>query len=99
MTKLHRHKLIPAGKSSRMPLGLRLLHRLLKFSSRKNLERLIKDAAKSVHGTDLLNGFSVGCTDIIYRTRSRLWSLPAPNLDRYALKEGTSALFKSAPVR
>jgi hypothetical protein len=35
-----------------MPLGLGLTYRGLKFCSRKYLEQLIQDAAKSLHGAD-----------------------------------------------
>src|SRR5262249_16858029 len=52
LTEQHRHKLVPTGKSARMPLRLSRLHLLTKFISRKHLEQLRHDAAKSPHGAE-----------------------------------------------
>src|ERR1041384_3942221 len=53
LTKQHRHKLVPTAETTSMPLGSRLFNELFKLRSRKKLEQLIHDAAKSLHGTDL----------------------------------------------
>src|SRR5574342_127243 len=52
LTKQHCDKLVPACKPSRMPLGFCLFHLFFKLVSRKNLEKLIHDAAKSFHGAE-----------------------------------------------
>src|SRR5215510_1967330 len=50
-----------------MPFRLRLFHRLLKFVSRKNLEQLVHDAAKSFHGAVPPADLSVRRTKIYHR--------------------------------
>src|SRR5688572_4045116 len=50
----HRYEMVPAGESTAMPLRPCRVHCLLEFCSRKYLEQLRHDAAKSFHGTDLL---------------------------------------------
>jgi hypothetical protein len=52
MAKQHRHELIPTSKTPRMPFCFRFIYRLLEICFRKNLEQLIQDAAKSLHGAD-----------------------------------------------
>src|SRR6185436_17070393 len=51
MTKQHRHEMVPTPKTSSMSFRLRFLYCFLELASRKNLEQLIHDAAKSCHGT------------------------------------------------
>src|SRR5215831_14126211 len=50
LAKQHGHKMVPASKTSRMPLDLCRLHLLMKLIPRKHLEQLRHDAAKSLHG-------------------------------------------------
>src|SRR5262245_27619156 len=50
-----------------MPFRLRLFHRLLKPVSRKNLEQLVHDAAKSFHGAVPPADLSVRRTKIYHR--------------------------------
>src|SRR6516164_1857412 len=52
MTKQHRYKMIPTLEPPGMSFCLCLRNGLFKFSPRKNLEQLIQNAAKSLHGAD-----------------------------------------------
>src|SRR5688572_33365741 len=52
MAKQHRDKLIPTLKSTGVPFRLGLMDSFFKLRSRKNLEQLIQNAAKSFHGAD-----------------------------------------------
>jgi hypothetical protein len=49
LTEQHRHELPPAGEPAGVPFGLRRGHGVLKVGSRKKLEQLTEDAAKSRH--------------------------------------------------
>jgi hypothetical protein len=52
MAKQHSHELIPAPKTPRMSFCFRFCDGLFESYSRKNLEQLIQNAAKSLHGAD-----------------------------------------------
>jgi hypothetical protein len=52
MAKQHRHKMIPTAESFGCSLCSGLLHGSLELRSRKYLEHLIQDAAKSLHGAE-----------------------------------------------
>src|ERR1035441_5681027 len=45
LAKQHRHELTPTGETSRVPLGLVLLHRLFEFPARKQFQHLREHAA------------------------------------------------------
>src|SRR5664280_272879 len=45
LAKQHRHELTPTGETSRVPLGLVLLHRLFEFPARKQFQHLRENAA------------------------------------------------------
>src|SRR5215470_8819855 len=101
MRKQHRHKLIPTPKPSRMSFCTGLLHYLFKFASRKNLEQLIQDAAKSFHGADSSSLITkLGrFVDRIQRISPFSVPLPKPNLDSSALKRrGMGPLFGTNPI-
>src|SRR5215467_6292321 len=89
MAEQHRHKLIPTSKSPRMPFRFRLFHCLLKIHSRKNLEQLIQNAAKSLHGAD--SSSLIAVLDPHCRSYTEVQPLfdplfSKPNLDSSALK-------------
>jgi hypothetical protein len=50
LAKHHRYKLIPAPKPTGVTVSFDLFHSPFKLVSRKKLEQLIEDAAKSIHG-------------------------------------------------
>jgi hypothetical protein len=50
MTEQHRDELPPTRKAAGVALGLGLLHGSLKLETRKELEQLVEDAAKSHRG-------------------------------------------------
>jgi hypothetical protein len=50
LTKQHRYKLAPTGKTACVALCSMLAYRPLELITWKKLEHLIEDAAKSIHG-------------------------------------------------
>jgi hypothetical protein len=61
LAKQHGCKLSPAGKTTRVPLGVVLLHCLLEPLAGEQLQQLSKNAAYSIHGGTLLEiGFGFG---------------------------------------
>jgi hypothetical protein len=70
----------------------------LKLVSRKNLEQLVHDAAKSFHGAVPPADLSVGRTKIYHRISAPfLFSFPLskPNLDRCSSRGGVDATSKN----
>jgi len=49
LAEQHRHELLPAAHSPRMPFGVELAHFALKVHARNKLDNLTEQAAKSVH--------------------------------------------------
>src|SRR5262249_5543648 len=103
LTKQHRYKLIPASKSSRMPLAVMLSNRSLKIFPRKKLEQLTKNTAKSCGIHQGLASF--GC--LVYSTKHLQDRQPffglthplfsKPNLDRSAAEEGRASATSYQP--
>jgi hypothetical protein len=50
LAKQHGNKLGPTGKTPGMTFGFRLFNHLLELQTRKKLEYLTENAAKSIHG-------------------------------------------------
>jgi hypothetical protein len=65
LAKQHRQKLPPTRESPRMALATMPRHRVLKLHARKQLEKLVENAAYSIHGGSLLS------------RRSRLLAVPS----------------------